>query len=549
MDHTGTQSPKAQGSEPQSPAPQDPAPQAQPENTEPQGSNPQGQEPQSSTPQSQPSPPVMRCCGKERIRDCLCLKPDGGCEVPQILLTHYDSPCKCYSCEWMRATEQESIQGRGETIKNPTYRKGSGWARVLRRNFEADNKLELVHPVLINEKEKRWEWVITPMQHGLPELPFLSDNHSAYSNACTVTLGSDGDWKGISFEGDVMSVDFEERPDLNVLYSDYGYHPTSSPYKQTPDGDSLNYALKPEQVNPAGYTPPEQRNKCRLQSAAQDNTTLFIGGIDGNFNNQTLLSLFGSFGEVQNVNVLLGGKKPGGKPCGKPCGFVQFVQRRDAQMAMRQMQGIPVYKCRLRISWGDPDMKSQGTARAERENSNGRRPFQNNYSQPWPQQGPLDGGVWPIYTQPNFVYQQPFYAYPPPGLDVNFGGYYQHQYPIQQQMGYPPPVPQFTAPPPIPPPTTTAPQSAQSAQRDGLFRFDPSVDSWKGNLKGKGPVVAVSPGIVKIPHAQQTESDEKSKSSSESQHTAESSKVEGTSSKQTSPEERASPEREDEAKI
>lgn len=37
---------------------------------------------------------------------------------------------------------------------------------------------------------------------------------------------------------------------------------------------------------------------------------------------------------------------------GYTCGFVQFADRKVAEMAMAQMQGFPINGCRLRLSWG-----------------------------------------------------------------------------------------------------------------------------------------------------------------------------------------------------
>ncbi|KKY33583.1 putative mrna binding post-transcriptional regulator [Diaporthe ampelina] len=149
----------------------------------------------------------------------------------------------------------------------------------------------------------------------------------------------------------------------NELYRDYGYAPGCSPYG--PDGKSES-RFTPDAVNPKGYVSRLPRNKSRENAAAHHNTTLFIGGINETVTDQELQKLFADFGQITYVNR-----------SHQTSAFIQFVLRRDALMAMRQMQGVPIYSCRLRISWGDPKPKSQwdfGT-------KNGRLPFKGNKHQ------------------------------------------------------------------------------------------------------------------------------------------------------------------------
>lgn len=200
------------------------------------------------------------------------------------------------------------------------------------------------------------------------------------------------------------------------------------------------------------------------------------------------------------------------------CGFVQFVNRRDAQMAMRQMQGVPVYRIRLRISWGDPTMRDESNVRGGHVRARG--PFQNNNRQQRPQHGPQANNSWQHgrranngrhhgrqanhdwqhgrqakndwqHMPPNFISRpQPWYQQQPSAMTqgqrpvLHNNGWYpgqgpQHQYPNQparpQEIRPQDTVPQDTVPQETVP-QETVPQGTQNGQP---FKLRPTAASWK----------------------------------------------------------------------
>ncbi|KAJ0119422.1 hypothetical protein J7T55_013623 [Diaporthe amygdali] len=427
MDHTASQSSKApaqdpQGPEPQSPepqnqgpqnqAPEDPATQSQEaQNQEPQDPQPQGQEIQATQSQmpAPPAPsqttsgPVMRCCGKADIRDCRCSWPSGPCQAPSILLSHYDPYCVCYSCEWARETKDPKIRSRkpgqeGRIIDNPTFSKGP-FDKLKKVVPKTMTQLELMHPILLDDRcqPRRWAWVMTPVQHGM--LPFLPDKYQQYEDVWRVTLDSQGNWVGIGEQGERIDIEFEAHHLRNILYTDYGYHRAVSPYLTNHEGQYYprQFPLRPEEVNPQGWRPYPPPNKSRANSAASHNTTLFIGGINDEFDEKRLRSLFEPFGEINYIYAPY-----------QTNGFVQFVQRRDAQMAMRQMQGVPVLKCRLRISWGDPTIMFQHQVRLKKAGE--RLPYKGYKNDELPQHGSQDRLSWQ-YSPEQFYNNMPNPSY------------------------------------------------------------------------------------------------------------------------------------------
>ncbi|KAG6363689.1 hypothetical protein INS49_008790 [Diaporthe citri] len=76
------------------------------------------------------------------------------------------------------------------------------------------------------------------------------------------------------------------------------------------------------------------------------NTTIFVGGLDAHITEEDLHPWFQGFGELMHVR----------KKKGAACGFVQYPRRKEAEMAMSQMQGYPIFGARLRLSWGNPEL-------------------------------------------------------------------------------------------------------------------------------------------------------------------------------------------------
>nr|XP_018679403.1 PREDICTED: polyadenylate-binding protein RBP47 isoform X1 [Musa acuminata subsp. malaccensis] len=72
------------------------------------------------------------------------------------------------------------------------------------------------------------------------------------------------------------------------------------------------------------------------------NTTVFVGGLDPNVNEDDLNQTFSQYGEIASVKI----------PVGKQCGFVQFVQRNNAEEALQRLNGTVIGNQTVRLSWG-----------------------------------------------------------------------------------------------------------------------------------------------------------------------------------------------------
>eukprot|EP01119_Soliformovum_irregulare_P001999 TRINITY_DN1204_c0_g1_i1.p1 TRINITY_DN1204_c0_g1~~TRINITY_DN1204_c0_g1_i1.p1 ORF type:complete len:645 (+),score=199.01 TRINITY_DN1204_c0_g1_i1:2284-4218(+) len=86
----------------------------------------------------------------------------------------------------------------------------------------------------------------------------------------------------------------------------------------------------------------------RLGAADPNNTTVFLGGIDGSITHEQIKTYFAPFGEITNVKI----------PIGKGCAFVEFTTHESAKKILDSMPS-PIYMghCAVRLSWGRPSVK------------------------------------------------------------------------------------------------------------------------------------------------------------------------------------------------
>ncbi|XP_075480386.1 polyadenylate-binding protein RBP47C'-like isoform X2 [Primulina tabacum] len=82
-----------------------------------------------------------------------------------------------------------------------------------------------------------------------------------------------------------------------------------------------------------------------------DNTTIFVGGLDPNASDDDLRLSFSQYGEIVSVKI----------PVGKGCGFVQFVNS-NAEEAMQKLNGTPIGRQTVRLSWGRSPANKQSRA-------------------------------------------------------------------------------------------------------------------------------------------------------------------------------------------
>jgi len=159
-------------------------------------------------------------------------------------------------------------------------------------------------------------------------------------------------------------------------------------------------------TNAAGY------QSSQVNEAANDpnNTTIFVGGLDSNIDENYLRQVFTPYGEVGYVKI----------PVGKRCGFVQFTSRSCAEQAINALNGSQIGSSNVRLSWGRSQNKQAPQQDANQANGNSYYGYQQGHDA--------------YYGAPNA--QDPNmqnYGY------SGYGNYEQQQQPSQQQQQQQPP--------------------------------------------------------------------------------------------------------------
>lgn len=416
----------------------------------------------------------MKCCQKTNVRDCDCLRPRGSCQKPQNIFTHYDRQCACYSCEWIRAAMQEYIPDRlgsgsnpSGTVPNCAYAGNRLDEVVNSGNSQKPNDLELVHPIMVAEGPPViWGWSFRSTRQL--QLPYLASGYRCPATVMMTTLDSKGRWKALGHDlEEPFPLVHKLPPQRNILYRDHGYSPSYHPYARSAvdPRPSDNMACTPD-----GMKPP---NKLRRYAADDSNSTLAVGSIDKSVSEEDLRFLFECYGQIRYIN------RPD-----QTCAFIQFALRRDAMMAMRQLQGVPINRNRFRIAWGDPKVRKPD----EFEVREGPLRLKGNRYQKPPKPWDMVQIGRPQYP---FHYPQqsqvPVYQWP-------FGGglVWRHvlphgQVPAQQQMGYAFPPQGFYGLPRI-----NEDAEPEGEQAEPPLRLDPRAASFTSAPERKGPLAVYS---------------------------------------------------------
>ncbi|KAJ7570721.1 hypothetical protein O6H91_01G132900 [Diphasiastrum complanatum] len=112
---------------------------------------------------------------------------------------------------------------------------------------------------------------------------------------------------------------------------------TATPRKSLAPGQQGNY--KPSYQG-SGYGAPHSQNFGSEND--QNNSTVFVGGLDHNVTDEELRQVFSQFGEIVYVKI----------PVGKGCGFVQYTSRASAEEALQKLHGTVIGQQTIRLSWG-----------------------------------------------------------------------------------------------------------------------------------------------------------------------------------------------------
>lgn len=167
-----------------------------------------------------------------------------------------------------------------------------------------------------------------------------------------------------------------------------------------------------------------------------NNTTLFVGGLSSSVTEDQLRHAFAPFGEICYSKI----------PPGKGCGFVQYVERRCAEYALKEMNGTMLGGSALRVAWGQSQAMRGARHAAAASNTytpGGGSGYPAGATQ-YPSYGGVHGGPAPYgaaapgygYDPYTGVYGMPYGAGDPYGGYGGYGGMDAYGYPHTAHPGY-----------------------------------------------------------------------------------------------------------------
>ncbi|KAH0985867.1 hypothetical protein GBA52_013044 [Prunus armeniaca] len=151
-----------------------------------------------------------------------------------------------------------------------------------------------------------------------------------------------------------------------------------------------------------------QNSQGSKNESDPNNTTIFVGNLDGNVTDDHLRQVFSQYGDLVHVKI----------PAGKRCGFVQFQDRSCAEEALRVLNGSQLGAQNIRLSWGRSPSNKQPQADPNQWNGGGYYGY-----------APTPDGYG--YAQ---VSQDPSMYYG--GYPAGYSNYQQPPQQQQQQVGY-----------------------------------------------------------------------------------------------------------------
>lgn len=293
----------------------------------------------------------------------------------ELVPSHYKAKCSdCYSCGWLEYAAHGQVPDQVHkgclvtNARNEWYKA----ARVRERGEWSDKMTShLVLYVYPKKMEGRDRWIVVPC---LPFLPYLLPEREFAGVQRFVHL-MNGDWAGLRHRARAPSYIYALTPPpmRNELYERFGCRPGASPF--LPPGHpaysdgrwTAGFEVLPPYVVNADDSwryPYWHGSYAELEADfLPANSTLFVGALARSATEADLRRAFGRCGEVADVKLF------------EKSGFVYFFARSDAEVALEQLQGVPIRSARVRLSWGKPEeeMVLQAKARAyEKHNPPGK---------------------------------------------------------------------------------------------------------------------------------------------------------------------------------
>ncbi|GAB0097515.1 U2 snRNP-associated SURP motif-containing protein [Sergentomyia squamirostris] len=97
--------------------------------------------------------------------------------------------------------------------------------------------------------------------------------------------------------------------------------------------------------------PPVKNDVGSFDNGDPNTTNLYLGNLSPKITEQQLMELFGKYGPLASIKIMWP-RSEEEKNRGRNCGFVAYMSRRDAERALRCLNGCDVMGYEMKLGWG-----------------------------------------------------------------------------------------------------------------------------------------------------------------------------------------------------
>lgn len=96
---------------------------------------------------------------------------------------------------------------------------------------------------------------------------------------------------------------------------------------------------------------PEARESGSFDTGDPNTTNLYLGNLSPKISEQQLMEIFGRYGPLASIKIMWP-RSEEEKQRGRNCGFVAYMSRKDAERALRTLNGRYIMGYEMRLGWG-----------------------------------------------------------------------------------------------------------------------------------------------------------------------------------------------------
>lgn len=96
---------------------------------------------------------------------------------------------------------------------------------------------------------------------------------------------------------------------------------------------------------------PTEKDHGSFDTGDPNTTNLYLGNLNPKISEQELMKLFGKYGPLASIKIMWP-RSEEEKSRNRNCGFVAYMSRKDAERALRNLNGVDVMSYEMKMGWG-----------------------------------------------------------------------------------------------------------------------------------------------------------------------------------------------------